>query len=660
LSLYEDQNDNLWVGQNNGISFIELKSPSQIINEEVGLPGTGYSAIQKDNNLYLGTNNGVFLNSEQKMSLIEGSEGQVYNLQLINNDLFISHNNGAFILSNEKAKPIDDGTGTWMFIKFQDHLFQGTYDGIKILNPATYVQTGKVDNLTESSRVMVKENDSTLWMSHAYKGVYKIQSGSNSNSKTTIEYFNQQNGLPTNLSNSVHLVEGQLIVTTQSGIFSYDDKSSQFNLHKSLNNHFLGEQIIILKSDIYGNVYFITTKTAGFLEKLGNKKYQKHFDPFNTIRKLLNDDLSNISIISPNIVFFGAKEGFIKFDRNLFWTTEKETFNTIIRKVTYDGEKTADLYNGSNHSNYKNNRDHHPKISYNNNNISFYFSSTSFSSTILPEFQYKLDGFEKEWQEWTENNYKEYTNLKEGFYTFKVKSRNASNLESEIVSYSFLIIYPWYRSPIAYIIYVLIVIFFLTGALMSLDKRHQIEKKKLEQKRILQLSEKQEQLNSVTKKSEYEINLLKNEKLKSEITHMNTELATNTMHLLNKNEFINSMKTTLAGVIKKSSNQEVQGLIKRVIKDIEKNIKTDGDWQNFQIHFDKVHGDFSNRIKQEFPGLSPQEIKLSTYLRLNLSTKEIANLLNITVRGVEIARYRLRKKLQLERVQNLAEFILNY
>jgi DNA-binding CsgD family transcriptional regulator len=153
---------------------------------------------------------------------------------------------------------------------------------------------------------------------------------------------------------------------------------------------------------------------------------------------------------------------------------------------------------------------------------------------------------------------------------------------------------------------------------------------------------------------------LKTDKLKSEIKHMNTELATNTMHILNKNEFINSIKSSLGRVVAKSTNNEVKSTIKRVMTDIEKNIKTDGDWQSFQIHFDKVHGDFTSRFKHQFPSLSPQEMKLSAYLRLNLSTKEIANLLNITVRGVEIARYRLRKKLALDRNQNLAEFILNY
>ncbi len=96
---------------------------------------------------------------------------------------------------------------------------------------------------------------------------------------------------------------------------------------------------------------------------------------------------------------------------------------------------------------------------------------------------------------------------------------------------------------------------------------------------------------------------------------------------------------------KRSNNDDLRKELLQITKDIEQNISADSDWEHFQFHFDRVHGDFTNRFKGAFPVLSPQEIKLSAYLRMNLSTKEIAQLLNISVRGVEISRYRLRKKL---------------
>jgi DNA-binding CsgD family transcriptional regulator len=169
-----------------------------------------------------------------------------------------------------------------------------------------------------------------------------------------------------------------------------------------------------------------------------------------------------------------------------------------------------------------------------------------------------------------------------------------------------------------------------------------------------------EQKESDLQDSQKEIERLKTEKLKSEIQGKNKELASATMHLINKNGFIVQTKSHLNSIIKKSKNQEVKNEIKKIISSIEKNIAGDKEWEQFEMHFDEVHGDFMSRFKSRFPDLSPQEIKLSAYLRMNLSSKEIANLMNITIRGVEIARYRLRKKIQLERSENLQEFILKF
>ena len=664
LSLYEDENRNIWAGQNNGISFIKLKSPFLLANEEVNLPGTGYSALMKGNDMYFGTNNGVYKsNTKDNISQIPGTQGQVYSLQFIENQLFVGHNNGALKIINDTSTLINNNRiGSWMFLEMNEYLLKGTYEGIEILDQDELNELGRILDLEESARVIVKENDSTIWMSHIYKGIYKITIHDHDSLRSTVKYYNEDNGLPSDLFNMVHIIEGGLFISTINGLYTYDEVNDNFKFDQTLNKYFKGDQITIMKNDNFGNIYFITTQSVGFLEKLSTNNYIKHTLPFNSVRNLLNDDLPNINILSSNLVLFGAKEGFVVFDRNLFWTTENEEFSTLIRKVQYGGDTTMVLYDGDLYNPNKelDETTYFPEIPYHNNSISFYFSSTSFSTTVDPEFQFKLIGFDKDWQEWTNSNFKEYTNLKEGFYTFQVKSRNANQQIGDISHYSFTIIYPWYRSPIAYTIYVLLAMSLLAGIVISLDTKHRHEKKRLEQKRLNEILLKDAELNTIEEQSKIEINQLLNDKLASEIKHMNTELATNTMHILNKNEFINGIKSTLGDVTKKSTNAVVQKLIKGIIKDIEKNIKTDGDWEQFEIHFDKVHGDFSSRLKKEFSDLSPQEIKLSAYLRLNLSTKEIANLLNISVRGVEIGRYRLRKKLQLDRTQNLAEYILNY
>jgi DNA-binding CsgD family transcriptional regulator len=96
-----------------------------------------------------------------------------------------------------------------------------------------------------------------------------------------------------------------------------------------------------------------------------------------------------------------------------------------------------------------------------------------------------------------------------------------------------------------------------------------------------------------------------------------------------------------------------------MIKSLSEDDNMDQEWENFTKHFDKVHSDFVVGLKEKHPNISASELKLCAYLRMNLTTKEIAQLMNISVRGVEISRYRLRKKLGIPSEQNLFDYLIN-
>jgi DNA-directed RNA polymerase specialized sigma24 family protein len=132
------------------------------------------------------------------------------------------------------------------------------------------------------------------------------------------------------------------------------------------------------------------------------------------------------------------------------------------------------------------------------------------------------------------------------------------------------------------------------------------------------------------------------------------------MNLVVKNEFMESIKEELQDVKRKGKSLETRQALEKIVKEIETNLKLQEDWEQFEFHFDQVHGDFLNRLREKFNDLSPNEQKLCALLRLNLHTKDIANLMGISLRGVEIARYRLRKKLDLNQGQNLSKYILEY
>jgi AraC family transcriptional regulator, chitin signaling transcriptional activator len=121
--------------------------------------------------------------------------------------------------------------------------------------------------------------------------------------------------------------------------------------------------------------------------------------------------------------------------------------------------------------------------------------------------------------------------------------------------------------------------------------------------------------------------------------------------MIKKNEFLGAIKGQLAKMTEDKN-------IKTVVKTIDRNINNEDDWKFFEEAFNNADKDFLKKIKQDHPELTHNDLKLCAYLRLNLSSKEIAPLLNISVKSVEVKRYRLRKKMDLEHETGLTDYIM--
>lgn len=673
LSLYEDDLNNLWVGQNNGIVYVELGSPFTFINEQAGLPGTGYAAYLDGNDLYLGTNTGLYKKENTTLSsfqLIDGTRGQVYHVGRYGNDLLAGHHTGAYRIDGDHAVSISSEPGSWVFVPQKskpDRLIEGTYNGLLLLargKDGHWKFDRKLKGFAESSRVMAEDLNGDVWITHGYKGVFRLRLDGTADSISGVSYYGADKGFPTQRLINVFRIRNELVFTSERGVFQYNPSTDSFERDDFFTRKLGGDvQLWSMQEDALGNIYFIGVNHLGVFQKTASGDYVLHSQDFSKIRKYLNDDLENITILKNNEVLFGSKDGFIHYDPSRR-RDKPVTFRTLIRSVITHHERDSILFYG----NYVNGDSivdkqldwYKPEIPYASNSMNFVYSATSFEGDADLQFQYYLENYEKSWSEWSVKTQKEYTNLKEGKYVFHVRAKNANGILSNEVVYEFSILPPWYRSIVAYVFYGLVVLALLFVAFSILDRKYQREQQRMAEEQEKELSARDNEFEKLSQKSNEEITRLKNEKLESELQHKNNELATSTMHLLNKNEFITGIRSTLNQIIRKSAHDEVKKELVQITKDIENNISADSDWEHFQFHFDRVHGDFTTRFKGTFPLLSPQEIKLSAYLRMNLSTKEIAQLLNISVRGVEISRYRLRKKLQLDRTQNLQDFILNF
>ncbi len=667
LSVFEDIQGNLWLGHNNGISMIELSLPFRHVNEQIDLPGTGYDALLHNDTLYYGTNNGLFYRStkaiDSPLQLVENSTGQVYSIMTVGNETIMGHHNGAYSIKNGKAELIAPTPGTWTFLElsnYTDYVLQGNYKGLSLFKktPKGLRFVRKLEGFSESSRVMQQDRNGDIWMTHGYKGVYKIKLNPDLK-QITYQYYGVESGLPSTYLINVWKINNRLVFSTEEGFYRYDDSTDSFVPDDYFNEFLpLESPVNSLNEDPVGNIFYSSLNEIGVFEKRNNGTYQKYSNIFNRLDLLLNDDLQKLITLEANQVLFAAKEGFIHFNNKLPKTVDHQ-YVTLINTVRISSDEDSLTLNAK--YDYNTLEDSakselSPTFAYKNNAIQLSFSAPFIEGQNKTKYQFWLENAEPGFSEWTDLMVKEYTHLKEGTYTFHVKAKNIYNEISEEAQFTFTISPPWYRTTFAYSVYFVLGASFLGVVFFGFENRY---KKKTE----ILTEEKEKEINRIDtelKSSEEEIERLKNERLEAKIELQNKELATSTMHLINKNSFISHVKSNLNTITKRSKNQEIKQEINKIIHNIDKNIASDNDWEHFSIHFDQVHGDFTKRLKDDYPTLSPQEMKLSAYLRMNLSTKEIAHLLNISVRGAEIARYRLRKKLDLERAENLQEFILKY
>ncbi len=657
--IFEDNQEGLWLAMNNGIARVDLFSPFSLVDDRMGLEGSGYTAVKAGNKVYLGTNNGLFLWENGQMSKVVGTEGQVYSVQVIQGEVILNHHNGTFSIVGNRALPIAAVQGAWVIKahpKQADYFIQGTYTGLSLFQKKngklTFLQ--EIEGFSESSRVM-EFDGTTLWIAHGYKGVFKITLSADLKSVVSSKRYTSAQGFPTDDLINVFRIGDQLIFTANGGVFEFDAQKDRFVAVNEINDLFgYGTVMADLETDALGNVYFIEQSRLGILRQEKNRQRSLHYSPFNKVKRLWNDDLANVMVLDDQHILLGAKQGFIHYQPDLDQLKDDEPL-VFFREIRNRGVEEQVLFSGHGALG-----DSIRKFDFDQNSFSFDFGSAHFESESELQFQYRLLNFEEEWSEWSTDSKKEYTNLREGDYVFQVRTKSIFDAVSEPIEFSFTVKPPFYRSLFAYLVYGLLLGSLLYLSFQWLDKRYKKQTQELEQENYQALRKKDDVIESITQRSEEEIIRLKNAQLQAEIEYKNQELTSSAMNLIQKNKLLTNLKNSLKTLSTESLHEETSAQLIRLVRSIDKDLEGNEHWSAFADSFDQVHGKFITRLKESFPELTPQEVKFSAYIRMNLNTKEIANLLGISVRGVEIGRYRVRKKLGLSRQDNLTNFLLRF
>lgn len=641
LSIFQDIESNIWLALDNGINCININSPFRIFNDDHGALGTVYTSLIYDNTLYLGTNQGLFYKKIDKPDFkpVINTNGQVWSLKIIDNQLFCGHNSGTFIINNNVAKRIASVEGTWDIKAIKDNpnlLIQGNYNGLNILEKKDgfWQFRNKIEGFDNSSRFFVFSKDDEILVNHEYKGVFKIKVDPEYTKTTQISKIET---LEKGLFSSLTTNNNTLYYATEKGVFKKQLEDNTFVKDSILSN--------IYKTQGYSSGKIITDHENNALWLITQKGFN-YVSPgklsttpevtFIALPNALREGLSgyeSIFKLKPNVYLFGTSKGYITLDiSNLKPKTYQVEINSINKTPL---QKSKTLISLKDDIVFKNKE----------NNIEIKYSVAEYDKYLEAEYAHKLEGLYEDWSTWSTNAEVLYKNLPYGEYTFIVKARVGGVEVTNQDRFTFTIDKPWFLSNIMIIVYCVIgfIIILLINYFYKLYYRKQKEKLVLKSKRELELKDLETKQQLMT---------LNNDKLRQEIDNKNRELAISTMSLIKKNEFLNTIKSELNDKVESAN-------LKSVIRIIDKNINNKDDWNLFEEAFNNADKDFLKKVKTKHPALTSNDLRLCAYLRLNLSSKEIAPLLNISPRSVEVKRYRLRKKMELEHDVNLTDYILS-
>jgi DNA-binding CsgD family transcriptional regulator len=667
LCVGNDQEGNIWLGLDNGISVIHNKSSLTFIQNYFNI-GSGYASALFGENLYLGTNQGLFyvrwsdfinpLKKKEDFHLIEGTEGQVWSLTVIDNTLLCGHNLGVFQVLDKNAVKISSVPGGWNIIRFDRNpslLIVGNYVGLSVLEKrgAMWSFRNKLSGYDQSSHYLEQDSKGYIWISHGYKGLFRVKPDDDLQVAKEIRFYNSINGLPADQGNTLFKLKSGIAVGTKEGIFRYNETNDKFDPDVQLNQLFPDiKQIEYLVQDSANNIWYYNKQKPGVLRFQEDGTYTNITAPFVELSGMVIPAFGHVNAMNANNVLIGLEGGFAHYNSTQFKQYSFQPVVYISKLQSGDTSEGTYHYNSTFMS-----QEVVPRFRYVNNTIGISYSASQYAEQGV-SFQFKLDGFDKDWSPWSLKNSKEYTNLPAGEYTFNLKVLTLQGKITPVLKYRFIILRPWYGTIYAWMVYGLIFIFMLFLAyrfFLSSMEKSRLKEKEVQKDKYRQ---REQQLKEEALFTEKEIIRLRNEKLNLEMIHKEKELANSTMLIIQKNEILHKLKNELSKIKNQLADEHLKNDLNSTIKRIGKEIDNEKEWHVFNTHVEQVHEDLFKKLKATYPSLTPRELSLCAYLRMNISSKEIATLMNISTRGVEIGRYRIRKKLDLDRNANLTDFMM--
>lgn len=624
LSIGLDKENDLWLGLDNGISHIEINSPVKVFSDNSGILGSVYSLSTIDDGYLFVTNHGIFTYRNNKLQVIRNSQGQVWDIYKRDKEFIIGHNDGTFIYDGiSKLQRITPVNGGWKFLKsqFDNVYFQGHYSGIAVYeDPNDLTKWRYLEGLKKPIRNIAQNKPGELWAADNYRSLYRIKYDKNF-VVTKVENISSLNGISNDFGAKIFSYKNEMLFLIDNSWYIYNSISGKLEKDKIFNNAFKNisdiipiddDNFLILKN---GLLYAISQENNEFIWELIPEKYYEG--------RLI---IENIKVYKDgNQLLMNLDDGFISFELN----KKKKKIEGVYAEAFYQGNLIKDDLT----------------IKYNQpveiNVITEYYG---YSHTDL---FYKINGSNHFIP--IKNGQLILNNLSSGNQEIEFYYNNGKSF-IKVAEYEFNIAKPWYFSIWMILVYILVIsgsffLYYRWNKVRYIEKIKLKEEELKHQKEILELELKAE---NKLKLQEYEKHILE-----IEIQNKAYEVAGKSLSIAKQSEMIDSIQQIL------ETETEVNQIRSKIKKSIKINALNKNEWESFEHNLMQSNEDFVHKLSNKYPILTSKDIKLCIYLKMNLSSKEIAPLMNISFRGVELHRYRLRKKLELSSEESLSKFMIN-
>ncbi|MCH5242916.1 MAG: hypothetical protein J1F67_10960 [Muribaculaceae bacterium] len=667
VCLYFDSHGDLWTGLQFGIAKINLQKPIESIDNVAYPVGSGYVMLQRGNELFLGTNRGLFKTSFDRNKQKIGKEvqrvgdiqSQVWGLSLLDGGVMASMDQGLYYIDPQgNIKQIEGVSGVWDVRKMfgtADRAYVGTYSGIHLLRKRKdgWEYDSHLEGYPSSVYNFAQESSTVIWNDNAELGIDRIVIDTLQNIVKEIKTYKEtQEGFPLTADVNISRIDDKVYFSTKNGIYIYDPKSGEIIREKEFSKLLGYPKVVKRLKKANGGLFALTENELLDADPAGILDMKRISLSPSVTRPIHEGDI--FFPIGSDFLGYPTKKGFMLFDLSIASDTlwNEDPPKVRIHQLSVRNKGDSVVFKG-NFGDLKT----EPSLRYDENSVKILYGRIDdIENGIL----YSTRVNNQPWSMPSLDLSKELTNLKEGKYRFEVKAITPGGKEASDYMV-FRVSPPWWRSPLMIILYALLAIFVILVLVRFLQLNVSRRQTKLLAEKDLEIKQQKElhQLESAEK--DRQIEALEREQIEKELKHKSQEYANVMMSLGHKNDTLQTVKRELQNILAMvpRGHTEARKAISTLQDKVVVDINSDEVLKRVEAEFDIVHDNFIKKLRERYPNLSNNEIMLCAYLKMNLSTKEIAPLLNISQRGVETLRYRLRKKLNLEREDSLSSFISN-